>query len=136
MASILSPAALNRLALSLLPAPSSGSPDLLSPIEAAALLAHAIHTSTGFRLVEPAPPAVADGEEGVKNQLPSDWTRTTKFKYKHEQSSLEFVVNVVELGGRGMVAAVAVEVSSSAQVGERVGLILITTRAGPQERPV
>lgn len=112
MASILSPATLNRLASSLVPPSQPGSPDLKTPIEAAALLAHAIHTSTGFRLVDPAPLAAAEGEEVVKNRLPSDWAAggTTKYKYKHEQSSLEFVVNLVELGGRGQVAAVAVQV--------------------------
>ncbi|KAL8286603.1 hypothetical protein RQP46_004131 [Phenoliferia psychrophenolica] len=84
---------------------------LKTPIEAVALLLHALHTSTGFLLVEPAPGHDVD----VKNRLPSDWAAggTTKFKYTHEQSGLELLVHVFELGGRGMVAAVSPGVANS-----------------------
>lgn len=115
MAGLLSPAKLKQLATSLLPTPQPGSPDLTAPIQAAAALVHAIHTSLGFRLVDPPPAATPEGDAAasneLKNRLPLGWSATsTKFKYRHEQSSLEFVINLVELGGRGMIAAVAVEV--------------------------
>lgn len=97
-------------ALSLLPT-NDGTVKLATPIEALELIVHAIHTQTGFRLVSPA----SDPDSSVANRLPSNWTRDgtpTKLKYKHDQSSLEFVVSVVELGGRAMLAAVAVQVRS------------------------
>ncbi|KAM0755560.1 hypothetical protein T439DRAFT_351335 [Meredithblackwellia eburnea MCA 4105] len=124
LSNLLSPPQINPLARSLLAKPSfdqrdqeqqQQQADLKTPIEAAALLSHAIHTAVGFRLVDPPPVDQNDGADDVKNKLPSNWIPggSSKLKYRHEQSSLEFVVSVVEIGGRGMVAAVAVEDNKS-----------------------
>lgn len=47
--------------------------------------------------------------------LPAEWNKNGPghytFKYKHDQSSLEFVLNVSKLGGRTLINAIAVEVS-------------------------
>ncbi|ORY55967.1 PI31 proteasome regulator N-terminal-domain-containing protein, partial [Leucosporidium creatinivorum] len=106
----LTPSSLSSLAVSLLPSDDNS---LSSPIEALALLIHSIHTQVGFRLISPASPAVEqeEGAQSVINKLPAGWSSSgsPKFKYKHEQSSLEFVISVTELGGRALVAAVAVE---------------------------
>ncbi|BGP20141.1 hypothetical protein JCM10213_000774 [Rhodosporidiobolus nylandii] len=108
----LDPSALLPLAQRLV----SPSATLSSPIQALALLIHAIHSALSFRLVSPAP-SPAEESEGADeqphpNRLPGDWPRQgeeLKFKYRHEQSSLEFVITVIELGGRALVAGVAVE---------------------------
>ena len=117
------------LALKLLPHSQSSASDsnkqttLDSPIETLALLIHAIHTQVGFHLVQPAPAQAQEGAEVIVNQLPATWTSNgaAKFRYKHEQSSLEFVITVTELGGRAMVAAVAVEVGYDASLGRPCG---------------
>lgn len=107
----LSSSTLLLLGLKLVPHRASDeATELDSPIEALGLLVHAIHTQVGFRLVQPAP--APNGEGAEANQLPSGWSSngSPKFRYKHEQSSLEFVVTITELGGRAMIAAVAVQV--------------------------
>ncbi|KAI5476044.1 hypothetical protein MNV49_000473 [Pseudohyphozyma bogoriensis] len=110
--SLLTPSALSPLALQLLPS-SSSSPALNAPIEAVALLVHSIHTSLGFRLVSPSPPSSSSESDSpeTKNALPQGWTNngSPRFKYRHEQSALEFDVSVQELGGRAVVSAVAVQ---------------------------
>ncbi|GAA6039205.1 hypothetical protein JCM8097_000469 [Rhodosporidiobolus ruineniae] len=104
---------------------------LSSPPQALALLIHAVHSQLAFRLVEPQPhtstthsdtpsdsSATQPGEPTAPdspphpNRLPSTWPQQgqeLKFKYKHDQSSLEFVISVVELGGRALIAGVAVD---------------------------
>ncbi|SGY18035.1 BQ5605_C015g07959 [Microbotryum silenes-dioicae] len=98
---------------------------LSKPLHALAILVHSIHSALEFRLVEPKPtssnsnsnskagddasPAAAD-----VNQLPQGWegsaTNTSiQFKYRHQQSSMEFVISLVEMGGRALIAGVAVE---------------------------
>jgi proteasome inhibitor subunit 1 (PI31) len=109
----LTPSTLLPLALTLVP-PSTTT--LVHPADALALLVHAIHTNVGFRLISPVAPRAAGQAEGQlmeeqKNVLGPGWDVGLKFKYRHEQSALEFVVSVVELGGRAIIAAVAVEVS-------------------------
>lgn len=129
MSDPLAPDALVQLARSL------ASPDarLSTPAQSLALIAHAIHSALGFRLVHPKPDAQAEtgdsnegqhqgeqgqqGGDGVKNRLPRDWPPDEgkgelKLKYRHDQSSLEFVISVVDLGGRLLVAGAAVDVSS------------------------
>ncbi|GAA5820921.1 hypothetical protein JCM11251_001877 [Rhodosporidiobolus azoricus] len=99
---------------------------LTSPTQALALLLHSIHSALSFRLVSPSPlspPTNAterqgDGEGGEAhpNRLPEGWPQQggeLKFRYKHHQSSLEFVITVVELGDRALVAGAAVDNPSS-----------------------
>lgn len=109
----LTPSTLLSLALALVP-PSTTT--LAQPADALALLIHAIHTNVGFRLISPVAPRAEGQSEGQaheeqKNALGPGWDAALKFKYRHEQSALEFVVSVVELGGRAIIAAVAVEAS-------------------------
>lgn len=119
------PSNLLPLALSLLPSSiTSTSPtstdsaikpiSLNNSIEALGLLIHSIHSSLGFRLIEPKPLEPKEGESETSNELPLNWNSngSPKFKYKHEQSSLDFIISVVELGGRALIAAAAVEVIS------------------------
>ncbi|GAA98741.1 uncharacterized protein L969DRAFT_43729 [Mixia osmundae IAM 14324] len=79
---------------------------LEKPIAVLAVLLHAIHVSLGFRLVSPQP-----GTDGV--ELPSAILASGKdsfaFKYRHEQSSMEFELHVHRLGGRGVANAIATE---------------------------
>ncbi|BGP11493.1 hypothetical protein JCM10049v2_007400 [Rhodotorula toruloides] len=125
MSDPLAPDALVQLARSL----ASPNAQLSTPAQALALLIHAIHSALSFRLVQPKPDAeeetgASEGQqqgeqggqagEGVKNRLPRDWppeegTGELKLKYRHEQSSMEFVVSVVDLGGRLLVAGAAVD---------------------------
>lgn len=71
---------------------------LESPVQALALLSYAIHSRLDFRCIDPQPDR--------------DWLqheRNFKFKYRHDQSSLEFVVSIQDLdpSPRLLVAAAA-----------------------------
>ncbi|GAA5896300.1 hypothetical protein JCM5296_002940 [Sporobolomyces johnsonii] len=104
MADPLDPTNLVSLSKSLV-SPSS---TLTSPTQALALLIHSIHSALAFRLIDPTPCSAQDHP----NALPENWPipgAELKFKYRHEQSSLEFVVSVVDLGGRALIAGAAVE---------------------------
>ncbi|GJN94413.1 hypothetical protein Rhopal_007493-T1 [Rhodotorula paludigena] len=107
----LDPAALCALA------PSLVAPDcsLATPAHALALVVHALHSALAFRLVDPAPPpppAESTDEHATPNRLPDSWPAPgaeLKFRYKHAQSSLDFVVSIVQLGDRLLVAGAAVD---------------------------
>jgi proteasome inhibitor subunit 1 (PI31) len=111
-----------KLAGKLLP---SSETILKSPIEALGLLIHAIQTSTGFKLVGGPSSSSSissenvegEGSEAVVNKLDANWNLSgggsISFCYRHEQSSLQFEVKVVEIGGRAMVIGLAVQVSST-----------------------
>lgn len=113
MSSSLSPGDLLNLARTLLP---EGSTTLVAPVSALALLIHAIHTATGFQLLrESSPPAneEASSSAALHNELPADWQPSgvgIGFQYKHDQSSLQFHVKVLEVGGRAIIIGVAVQV--------------------------
>ncbi|GAA5892762.1 hypothetical protein JCM6882_000574 [Rhodosporidiobolus microsporus] len=88
---------------------------LSSPTQALALLVHAIHSALSFKLVSPTSQegATAEGDANAHpNQLPQGWPQQggeLKFRYKHEQSSHEVVITVVELGDRALIAGAAVD---------------------------
>ncbi|SCV68197.1 BQ2448_318 [Microbotryum intermedium] len=104
-------------------ADDAGSHTTLSkPLHALALLVHSIHSALDFRLVEPKPTtASSEGDDASTavadaNQLPPGWegspsNTSIQFKYRHQQSSLEFVISLLEMGGRALIAGVAVELS-------------------------
>jgi proteasome inhibitor subunit 1 (PI31) len=109
--SILDPSALLSLLPSILP-PSAKS--LSSSQDAIAALLHSIMSTLAFRLI-------AIDESSLSNLpsttiLPAEWNKNGPgyytFKYRHDQSSLEFVLNVSKLGGRTLINAIAVEVVS------------------------
>ncbi|GAA6017731.1 hypothetical protein JCM10207_000478 [Rhodosporidiobolus poonsookiae] len=100
------------------------SSSLSSPTQVLALLVHSIHSALSFRLVSPQPASASSGDGGAANQahpnrLPDEWPQSgaeLKFKYKHDQSSLEYVVSVIELGGKALVAGAAVDDSGTASL--------------------
>lgn len=117
MANPLLPDKLAPLLIELLPVNAV----LSNPASAIAALAHATHTSLGFRLTKPAPQANNAGEEAQnelsqRNKLAGTWfercseDESFAISYRHEQSSLLFELRIGRLGGRIVVNAVAVEV--------------------------
>ena len=100
---ILDPSAILGLLPSLLP---QAEKLLASPADAIAALVHSALTALAFRLVA-----------SESNVLPVEWNKNGpshySFKYRHGQSSLEFVINVSALGTRTVVNAIALEVCRS-----------------------
>ena len=108
---ILDPAAVLAQVPKLLP-PSAKF--LASPQDALAALVHAALSVLAFRLIavdeSSTSPAPSD------NVLPESWNKSGPghytFKYRHDQSSLEFVIKVSKLGTRTVINAIALEVST------------------------
>ncbi|KAF8605303.1 hypothetical protein BDV93DRAFT_537387 [Ceratobasidium sp. AG-I] len=96
----------------LLPA---GSSTLSTPQDALAAVLHAAMTALSFRLVATDEAATAKEPESgsTPGSLPEDWNRkgpdVYTFKYKHDQSSLTFLLKLVKLAGRVIVHGIAVE---------------------------
>lgn len=88
---------------------------LESPHDGIAVLIHTALVALGFRLI--AVDETAPARTFVDNVLPDEWNQHGPshytFRYKHEQSSLEFVVKVVKLGSRTMINSIALEVCIS-----------------------
>ena len=101
-ADILDPSAILGVLPSLLPQTEK---TLESPEDAIAALIHSTLTTLAFRLV---------AIDQASNVLPVEWNKNGpsyySFKYRHEQSSLEFLINVSKLGMRTLVNAIALEV--------------------------
>ena len=132
MSNALAPSQLLSTLLGLLP-PEVGVLD--NATAAIALLAHAIHTALGFRLVKPAATdseASSSTDPQVRNKLSKDWVdrasgdESFALSYRHEQSSLLFEARIGRLGGRIVVNAVAVEVCCS-PVYRLTELLMLTT---------
>ena len=122
-ANLLDASALIHSLPSLLPL---GRKRLESPHDAIAALVHTVFTTLGFRLVgveESGPIGTFEG-----NVLPDAWNQhgpgNYTLRYKHEQSSLEFVVKVGKLGSRTLINSIALEVSIVQGFG-RLGYLLI-----------
>ena len=94
--------------------PREPAPQLRSPYDAVALLAHACMLAVGFRLV-------GLGEEGkIPSQsetddsrpLPPGWNASSEsnyaFRYAHSQSSLEYLVKVSRLGSKAVVQGLGI----------------------------
>ncbi|PWN52032.1 hypothetical protein IE53DRAFT_385578 [Violaceomyces palustris] len=110
---------------------STPRPQLRSHQDAIPALIHAILTNLDFRLVglkeDDRIQTVEEGEGGsqgsggqstdqvplVRNLLPQDWNAKGpdfySFRYKHDQSSLEFLIKVIAMGKRTLVNATALE---------------------------
>lgn len=106
---ILDPAALTTHLVSILPDTNKR---LSSAHDGLAALVHAIFTTLGFRLI-----AIDDTSSArtfENNVLPEDWNTNGltdhALRYRHEQSSLEFLVKTVRLGQRTLINAIALEV--------------------------
>jgi len=111
----LDPSAIISLLPSLLP---PGSKKLDSVQDGIAALLHSAMTALAFRLI--AIDDTSPSQPMQDNVLPDEWNKhgpgNYTFRYKHEQSSLEFVVKVVKLGGRTLINAIAVESDKTASV--------------------
>ncbi|KIO12836.1 hypothetical protein M404DRAFT_993810 [Pisolithus tinctorius Marx 270] len=112
---ILDPAALLRQLPDLLP---HSNKTLTSAHDAISVLIHTAFTTLGFRLV--ATDDVSPARPHPNSVLPDDWNTKglvdRTFRYKHEQSSLEFLVKVIKLGQRTLINAIAVESDKSASL--------------------
>ncbi|KAH9899744.1 PI31 proteasome regulator N-terminal-domain-containing protein [Cubamyces lactineus] len=89
---------------------------LESPQDAIAALVHTAFTVLGFRLIgidESGPTRTFED-----NVLPEEWNQhgpgNYAFRYRHEQSSLEFLVKVIKLGNRTLINSIAVETDKAA----------------------
>lgn len=109
MTNILDPSAL----LSALPNYLPLSKSLTHPQDALAALSHSILSVLAFRLV-----GVDDSssrDSFTDNVLPDEWNAhgpgNYTFRYRHDQSSLEFLVKLSKLGSRTLVNAIAIEAS-------------------------
>ncbi|KAG5340980.1 hypothetical protein C0989_012354 [Termitomyces sp. Mn162] len=105
---ILDPAALISLLPTLLPVSSK---ILTSPQDAIAALLHSIFSAVAFRLIGIDESSSSASIEN--NVLPQGWNKDGPghytLKYKHDQSSLEFVLKVSKLGGRTLINSIAIE---------------------------
>lgn len=126
-ADILDPSALISKLPNVLP-PSKQS--LQSPAEAIAGLVHTALSVLGFRLT-----AVDDSSPARtfdNNVLPEEWNLhgpgNYTLRYRHEQSSLEFLVKVTKLGSRTVINAIAIEVSDVDHTIQEHALTNITDR--------
>ena len=106
---ILDPSALIVPLLNLLP---SNKKRLESQQDAITALIHSAFNALSFRLI-----SVDDStpESTTLNSiLPEAWNANGPgnytLRYRHEQSSLEFIIKVVKLGNRTLINAIAVEV--------------------------
>lgn len=82
-----------------LPASLGDGVKLHNAAAALAAVVHAMHTALDFRLTSPLPSFEAGQTD-------------FSFAYRHPQSAMEFEVKVAKLGGRAVINAIAVEVSS------------------------
>jgi len=111
---ILDPSALLTKLPSLLPE----SKRLESPQDALAALVHTVLSSLDFRLI--GIDDSANGNTYADNILPEGWNRhgpeTYLFKYRHNQSSLDFLLKVVKLGTMMQINGIASETRSIANL--------------------
>ncbi|KAI0758293.1 PI31 proteasome regulator N-terminal-domain-containing protein [Irpex lacteus] len=112
---ILDPSALLSKLPSLLP---TGKRELKSPQDGLAALVHTALSILGFRLVGVDDSATISTFEN--NVLPFEWNShgpgAYTFRYKHEQSSFEFLLKISKLGGRTMINAIAIETDKAASL--------------------
>lgn len=107
----LDPSALISLLPTLLP---ESSKRLASPHDGITSLIHAAMTVLAFRLI-----AVDDSAAAASytsNVLPAEWNKNGPshytLRYRHDQSSLEFLLKIAKLGPRTLINAIAVEVGT------------------------
>lgn len=109
MTDILDPSAILSTIPTLLP---SESKNLSTPQDGIAVLLHSVMTILSFRLV-----GLDDSASDIqyeKNTLPETWTKNSpdsfSFRYRHDQSSLVFLLKIVKLSKRLVIHGIALEV--------------------------
>lgn len=130
MTNLLDPSALLHVLPQLLPTtPSSSEPQLRSPSDALAALIHTILTRLDFRLTGlaeddrlPSSTTTATESESTptstsSNKLPAEWNAKGpdhySFRYKHHQSSLDYLVKIVKLGNKAVIHGIALQGSKT-----------------------
>ncbi|KAI5363256.1 putative PI31 proteasome regulator, proteasome inhibitor PI31 [Septoria linicola] len=93
--------------------PTNSSPQLRNGYDAIALAAHASMLAVGFRLVglgeDHRIDATSDHES--PQPLPTEWNASSgsyAFRYKHSQSSMEYLVKVSRMGNKAIIMAMGV----------------------------
>ena len=121
---ILDPAALISSLPNILPADSKR---LSSAQDGLAALLHIVFTALGFRLTEVNGSSVTPG-----NDFPPQWNQNGpgdySFKYRHDQSSLEFIVKISKLGSRTVINAIALEVRWAVLMCQNRGSLILSFR--------
>ncbi|KAI0306971.1 PI31 proteasome regulator N-terminal-domain-containing protein [Multifurca ochricompacta] len=112
---LLDPSALTSSIPDILP---SNKNRLESQQDAIAALVHTAFNALSFRLI--AVDDSAPASTALKGMLPESWNIhgpwNYTLRYRHEQSSLEFIVKIVKLGGRTLINAIALESDKAASL--------------------
>jgi proteasome inhibitor subunit 1 (PI31) len=113
MSLLLDPSALVEQLPKLLPTVEGQGSSIHSPQDAIALLSHTLFTRLSFRLTSLSDASSPPNEAFPDNVLPAYWSASGPssytFRYAHEQSSLNFLVKAISLGGRILIHATALE---------------------------
>lgn len=93
--------------------PNASSPRLATPFDAIALATHAVLLAVGFRLVglgEDHKIDNASSDSDVTPELPAEWNQHAPnyaFRYKHMQSSMEYLVKINRMGDKAVIMGMA-----------------------------
>lgn len=119
MTDLLDPSALLQVLQQQLLPTSSPSPLLRNPADALAAIIHTIMTRLDFRLTglseddRLAPSSSESPTSSSTNKLPPEWNAKGpdhySFRYKHHQSSLDYLVKIVRLGNKAVIHGVALQ---------------------------
>lgn len=93
--------------------PANTTPQLRNAYDAIALAAHASMLAVGFRLVGLGEDhrLEANSDHDDPQPLPTEWNASSgsyAFRYKHSQSSMEFLVKVSRMGNKAIIMAMGV----------------------------
>ncbi|KAH8106100.1 PI31 proteasome regulator N-terminal-domain-containing protein [Cristinia sonorae] len=91
---------------------------LVAPQDGLAALFHTIMSTLSFRLI--AVDDLSPAKDSGDNVLPPEWNShgpgSYTFRYKHDQSSLEFILKLSKLGSRTVIHAIALESDKTASL--------------------
>ncbi|KAF2721583.1 hypothetical protein K431DRAFT_284731 [Polychaeton citri CBS 116435] len=110
---VLSAEHLSHIILKSLPSSTESDPQLRNPFDAFAVACHAALLAVGFRLVglgEDHRTEVNDSASVETPSLPVEWNASSgsyAFRYKHSQSSMEYLLKVTRLGNKIVAMATA-----------------------------
>lgn len=133
MSDLLDPSALLQVLPTLLPSSS-----LQSPSDALAALIHTLLTRLDFRLTGLSEDDRLPSSSSPTNQLPPAWNSSGPnhyaFRYKHHQSSLDFLIKIVKLGSKAVIHGTALQGTRTSTM-EVVLTDYISTNFWPYPRP-